>query len=51
MIPGFGTEFLSKSDEKTSEARFKKMICIMDSMNNEGISFYIVSHLSIIFYN
>ncbi len=37
MIPGFGTDFLSKTDEQTSEARFKKMMCIMDSMNNEGI--------------
>ncbi|CAF5013142.1 unnamed protein product, partial [Rotaria sp. Silwood1] len=33
MIPGFGTEFMSKSDERESQARLKKFMCIMDSMN------------------
>ena len=37
MIPGFGTEFISKSGEQESQARLKKMMCIMDSMNDEGI--------------
>ncbi|CAF1447765.1 unnamed protein product [Rotaria sordida] len=34
MIPGFGTEFMSKNDEQKSQARLKKMMCIMDSMND-----------------
>jgi signal recognition particle subunit SRP54 len=37
MIPGFGTEFLSKNDEHASQAYLKKTMCIMDSMNDEGI--------------
>jgi signal recognition particle subunit SRP54 len=36
MIPGFGTEFLSKGGEKESAARLKRMMCIMDSMNDKG---------------
>jgi signal recognition particle GTPase len=36
MIPGFGTEFISKSGEQESQARLKKMMCIMDSMNDNG---------------
>lgn len=36
MIPGFGTEFMSKSGEQESQARLKKMMCIMDSMNDNG---------------
>ena len=36
MIPGFGTEFLSKGNEKESAARLKRMMCIMDSMNDKG---------------
>jgi signal recognition particle GTPase len=38
MIPGFGTEFISKSGEQESQARLKKMMCIMDSMNDNGKS-------------
>ncbi len=36
MIPGFGTEFISKSGEQESQARLKKMMCVMDSMNDNG---------------
>jgi signal recognition particle GTPase len=36
MIPGFGTEFISKSGEQESQARLKKMMCVMDSMNDTG---------------
>jgi signal recognition particle subunit SRP54 len=37
MIPGFGTEFISKSGEQESQARLKKMMCIMDSMNDNEL--------------
>jgi signal recognition particle subunit SRP54 len=36
MIPGFGTDFLTKGGEKESAARLKRMMCIMDSMNDKG---------------
>jgi hypothetical protein len=36
MIPGFSTEFLTKGGEKESAARLKRMMCIMDSMNDKG---------------
>ncbi|CAF2841295.1 unnamed protein product [Rotaria sp. Silwood2] len=34
MIPGLGTEFISKSGEQESQVHLKKMMCIMDSMND-----------------
>lgn len=37
MIPGFGTEFLSKGTEKESAARLKRMMCIMDSMSDKEL--------------
>ncbi|CAF0813666.1 unnamed protein product [Adineta ricciae] len=37
MIPGFGTEFISKSGEQESQARLRKMMCIMDSMNDNEL--------------
>ena len=43
MIPGFGTEFISKSGEQESQARLKKMMCIMDSMNDNG-ELFVISH-------
>lgn len=36
MIPGFSTEFLTKGGERESAARLKRMMCIMDSMNDKG---------------
>ena len=36
MIPGMGTDFLTKGGEKESAARLKRMMCIMDSMNDKG---------------
>ena len=36
MIPGFSTDFLTKGGEKESAARLKRMMCIMDSMNDKG---------------
>lgn len=37
MIPGFSTEFLTKGGEKESAARLKRMMCIMDSMNDKEL--------------
>jgi hypothetical protein len=42
MIPGFGTEFISKSGEQESQARLKKMMCVMDSMNDNGMDVFFV---------
>lgn len=36
MIPGFGTDFMSKGNEQESMARLKKLMTIMDSMNDQG---------------
>lgn len=37
MIPGFGTDFMSKGNEQESMARLKKLMTIMDSMNDQGM--------------
>lgn len=37
MIPGFSTDFLTKGGEKESAARLKRMMCIMDSMNDQEL--------------
>lgn len=37
MIPGFSSDFLSKGNEQESMARLKKLMTIMDSMNDEGM--------------
>lgn len=36
MIPGFGTDFMSKGNEQESMSRLKKLMTIMDSMNDQG---------------
>jgi len=36
MIPGFGSDFLSKGNEQESMARLKKLMTIMDSMADGG---------------
>lgn len=36
MIPGFGTDFLSKGNEQESVMRLKKLMTIMDSMADNG---------------
>ena len=38
MIPGFGQEFMTKGNEQESMARLKKLMTIMDSMNDFGKS-------------
>lgn len=44
MIPGFGSDFLTKGGEQESMARLKKLMTIMDSMNDQGkkqLSYYL----------
>ena len=36
MIPGFSPDFMSKGNERESMARLKRLMTIMDSMNDEG---------------
>ena len=44
MIPGFGQEFMTKGNEQESMARLKKLMTIMDSMNDFGkVWFWLVS--------
>ena len=38
MIPGFSQDFLSKGSEQESMARLKRLMTIMDSMNDGGKS-------------
>lgn len=42
MIPGFGSDFMSKGNEQESMARLKKLMTIMDSMNDQGKTTVIV---------
>uniref|UniRef100_G1KWE1 Signal recognition particle subunit SRP54 n=1 Tax=Anolis carolinensis TaxID=28377 RepID=G1KWE1_ANOCA len=37
MIPGFGTDFMSKGNEQESMARLRKLMTIMDSMNDQEL--------------
>uniref|UniRef100_UPI00358E1454 signal recognition particle subunit SRP54 n=1 Tax=Myxine glutinosa TaxID=7769 RepID=UPI00358E1454 len=37
MIPGFGTDFMTKGNEQESMARLKKLMTIMDSMNDQEL--------------
>lgn len=37
MIPGISQDFLSKGNEQESMARFKRLMTIMDSMNDGGL--------------
>ena len=36
MIPGFSQDFMSKGTEQESMARLKKLMTMMDSMNDSG---------------
>ena len=40
MIPGFSNDFISKGNEQESVARLKKLMTIMDSMNDTGTNYY-----------
>ncbi|XP_077995815.1 signal recognition particle subunit SRP54-like [Glandiceps talaboti] len=37
LIPGFGSDFLSKGNEQESMARLKRLMTMMDSMNDEEL--------------
>ena len=43
MIPGFSPDFMSKGNERESMAKLKRLMTMMDSMNDQGthISYYI----------
>ena len=36
MIPGFSPDIIGKGSERESMARLKRLMTIMDSMNDEG---------------
>lgn len=38
MIPGFSNDFISKGNEQESVARLKRLMTMMDSMNDTGMS-------------
>jgi len=38
MIPGFSNDFISKGNEQESVARLKKLMTMMDSMNDTGLN-------------
>lgn len=45
MIPGLGSDFMTKGNEQESVARLKRLMTIMDSMNDQGEQFnYIRTH-------
>lgn len=43
MIPGFSQDFMSKGTEQESMARLKRLMTIMDSMNDSGLLFKILT--------
>jgi signal recognition particle subunit SRP54 len=45
MIPGFSQDFLGKGTEQESMARLKKLMTIMDSMNDQGLSPHLLFRL------
>ena len=42
MIPGFSQDFMSKGTEQESMARLKRIMTIMDSMNDTGYFFILI---------
>ena len=46
MIPGFSNDFISKGNEQESVARLKRLMTMMDSMNDTGTLFITSSFLS-----
>lgn len=45
MIPGFSQDFMSKGTEQESMARLKRLMTIMDSMNDSGLILFKMFHL------
>lgn len=57
MIPGFSQDFMSKGTEQESMARLKRLMTIMDSMNDSGlrsfnmfVMIYLISYYYLICY-
>lgn len=48
MIPGFSQDFMSKGTEQESMARLKRLMTIMDSMNDSGL--YLRYHFNVFFF-
>ena len=40
MIPGFSQDILTKGTEQESMARLKKLMTMMDSMNDSGLKYF-----------
>ena len=40
MIPGFSQDFMTKGNERESMAKLKRLMTIMDSMNDQGMGMY-----------
>ena len=49
MIPGFSQDFLGKGGEQESMARMKRLMTIMDSMNDKGKLEYTIPVLFVLF--
>lgn len=49
MIPGFSQDFMSKGTEQESMARLKRIMTIVDSMNDAG-NFYFINKYVYYFY-
>lgn len=50
MIPGFSQDFMSKGTEQESMARLKRLMTIMDSMNDSGL-YCLRYHFNVFFYD
>lgn len=46
MIPGFSSDFMTKGNEQESMARLKKLMTIMDSMNDRGEFHFCVFYIN-----
>ena len=44
MIPGFSPDFMSKGNERESMAKLKRLMTIMDSMNDQGTHTHTHTH-------
>lgn len=51
MIPGFSQDFMSKGTEQESMARLKRLMTIMDSMNDSGLLLFRLEIFPACFYS
>ncbi len=47
-MPGFGPDFMTKGNERESMARLKKLMTIMDSMNDDGNMLSKLQHCTVV---